>query len=181
MTVSSIVQYSLLHRRSQFSSVQPLDRLSCRVGHGGRFSTDPLPVFSAKGPCEQFWHGQGVHSLTLSIQISSADHSVTPPPHPQTSKVPLRMVLERLSWRVTCPNHSSFHVVTVARRGSLGSTRRLILLWSGSRSRRNNASDYKDRSHCSCHTSIYVGRRPVEKSHWMADFLAVRKTKKNNT
>ena len=27
-------------------------------GHEGRFSTDPLPVFSAGGPCEQFWHGQ---------------------------------------------------------------------------------------------------------------------------
>ena len=24
-----------------------------------RFSRDPLPVFSAGGPCEQFWHGQG--------------------------------------------------------------------------------------------------------------------------
>ena len=26
--------------------------------HGGRFSRDPLPVFSAGGPWEQFWHGQ---------------------------------------------------------------------------------------------------------------------------
>ena len=25
----------------------------------GRFSRDLLPVFSAQGPCEQFWHGQG--------------------------------------------------------------------------------------------------------------------------
>ena len=24
----------------------------------GRFSRDPLPVFSAEGPCEQFWYGQ---------------------------------------------------------------------------------------------------------------------------
>ena len=33
-----------------------------RVGRGGRkgrFSIDPLPVFSAGDPCEQFWHGQG--------------------------------------------------------------------------------------------------------------------------
>ena len=27
-------------------------------GHEGRLSRDPLPVFSAEGPCEQFWHGQ---------------------------------------------------------------------------------------------------------------------------
>ena len=25
-------------------------------GHEGRFSRDPLPVFSVGGPCEQFWH-----------------------------------------------------------------------------------------------------------------------------
>ena len=25
----------------------------------GRFGRDLLPVFSAGGPCEQFWHGQG--------------------------------------------------------------------------------------------------------------------------
>ena len=24
----------------------------------GRFSRDPLPVFPAGDPCEQFWHGQ---------------------------------------------------------------------------------------------------------------------------
>ena len=28
-------------------------------GNEGRFSRDPLPVFSAEGPCEQFWYGQG--------------------------------------------------------------------------------------------------------------------------
>ena len=27
--------------------------------HEGRFSRDPLPVFSAGGSCGQFWHGQG--------------------------------------------------------------------------------------------------------------------------
>ena len=25
----------------------------------GRFSRDPLPVYPAEGPCEQFWQGQG--------------------------------------------------------------------------------------------------------------------------
>ena len=28
-------------------------------GHEGRFSTDPLPAFSAGGYCGQFWHKQG--------------------------------------------------------------------------------------------------------------------------
>ena len=28
-------------------------------GYEGRFSRDPLPVFSAGGLCEQFWRGQG--------------------------------------------------------------------------------------------------------------------------
>ena len=31
------------------------------------------------------------------------------------------MVLERLSWRVTCPNHTSFRLLRVVRRGSCGS------------------------------------------------------------
>ena len=43
----------------QFMSVQSFDRLNRPGGHEGRFSRDPLPVFSARGPCEQFWHGQG--------------------------------------------------------------------------------------------------------------------------
>ena len=38
------------------------------------------------------------------------------------------MVLERLSWRVTCPNHASFRLLTVARRGFYGPTRTLISL-----------------------------------------------------
>ena len=29
------------------------------LGHEGRFSRDPLPVHSAGGHREQFWHGQG--------------------------------------------------------------------------------------------------------------------------
>ena len=51
----------------------PIDKLSassvlfssvpCLTGssgeHWGRFSRDALPVFSAGGPCEQFWHWQG--------------------------------------------------------------------------------------------------------------------------
>ena len=40
-----------------FSSVPWLNELS--GGLEERFNRDPLPVFSAQGPCEQFWHGQG--------------------------------------------------------------------------------------------------------------------------
>ena len=46
----------------QFSSIQlnPVHWLIRSSGeHEGWFSRDPLPVFSAGGPCEQFWHGQG--------------------------------------------------------------------------------------------------------------------------
>ena len=38
------------------------------------------------------------------------------------------IVLERLSWRVTCPNYASFSLLTVARRRFGGPTRKLILL-----------------------------------------------------
>ena len=43
----------------QFSSVHSLDRLVRRGGNEGRISRDPLPVFSAGGPCRQYRHGQG--------------------------------------------------------------------------------------------------------------------------
>ena len=67
--------------------------------------------------------GRYVHSLMLSIQ-----HFLYRPRRRQPSKVPCRMVLERLSWRVTCPDHACFRFLTVARGGSRGPTRKLILL-----------------------------------------------------
>ena len=42
---------------SEFSSIPWLTGLLGQ--HEGWFRRDPLPVFSAGGPCEQFWHGQG--------------------------------------------------------------------------------------------------------------------------
>ena len=51
--------------------------------------------------------GQDIHSIVLSIQ-----HFL--------SKAPWRMVFKR---HVTCPNHATFHLLTVARRGSCGPTR----------------------------------------------------------
>ena len=67
--------------------------------------------------------GRDIHSLTLSIQ-----HFLCWPQHHPPSKVLWRMVLEMMLWRVTCPNHVSFCLSTIARRGSCGSTRQLILL-----------------------------------------------------
>ena len=37
-------------------------------------------------------------------------------------------LFEWLSWRVTCPNHASFRLMTVTSRGSCGPTKKLILL-----------------------------------------------------
>ena len=42
---------------NQFSSVPW--QIGSSGEHEGRFSGDPLPVFSAGGRREQFWHGQG--------------------------------------------------------------------------------------------------------------------------
>ena len=64
----------------QFSSVPWPNGSS--GGHEGRFSGDLFAVFSAEGPCELFWHGQGVYSLWCcpSSTFSSADHGVAHPP-----------------------------------------------------------------------------------------------------
>ena len=70
-----------------------------------------------------FGMGRDVHSLMLSIQ-----HFLCRPRRCPSSKVPRRMVLERLPWRVTCPNHASFRHWTVTRRDSCGFTRPMIVL-----------------------------------------------------
>ena len=91
-------------------SVLSFDRLGHQQGHEGRFSRDPLSVFSTGGPCEQFRHGQEwplfdvVHPAFPLLTISN-------PP----CKVPWRTVLERLSWHVICQNHESFCPLTVAK------------------------------------------------------------------
>ena len=60
--------------------------------------------------------GRNTHSLMLSIQ-----HFLCRPRRCPPSEMPWRMVLERLSWRVTCPNLASFRLLTVARRASFWS------------------------------------------------------------
>ena len=66
--------------------------------------------------------GRDVHSLMLSIQ-----HFLSWLWHHPSSKVPWGMVFERLSWHMTCLNHAYIHLWTVAKRGSCGPTRKLIL------------------------------------------------------
>ena len=91
-------------------------------GTWGVINRDPLPVFSAGDHCEQFLHGQGCPRFDVVHPTFHLPTMVSP------SKVPWRMVLERLLWHVTCPNHASFRLLTVARRGLCGPTRKLILL-----------------------------------------------------
>ena len=86
----------------QFSSVPwPI---GSPVGYYRRFSRDPLPVFSAGGPCKQFWHRQG-HPLFDVV------HQAFPlPTRASPTLQSWRMVLGRLSWRVTCLNHASLRL-----------------------------------------------------------------------
>ena len=92
-------------------------------GHEGQFSRDPLPVFSAGGPCVQFWHGQGCPLFDVIHQAFTQ-----PTTAPSTFQGALKDGFERLSWCVTCPNHASFCFSTFARRGSYGLTRKLVFL-----------------------------------------------------
>ena len=70
------VQSSTLYEVCAFSSIQFSPWMIRSSGvHEGWFSRNPLPVFSAGGHCEQFWHGQGMFILWYcSSSISSAYH-----------------------------------------------------------------------------------------------------------
>ena len=63
----------------KLSSVLSLDWLDHhgRVewgGHDGQFSRDPLPVLSAGGPCERFWHGQGRQVIGMSVSVRACEY-----------------------------------------------------------------------------------------------------------
>ena len=98
-----------------FTSVQSLDRLGRQGGgggvHDGRFGRDPLPVFSAGGPCEQFRHGQGCSLFVVVHPAFPLPTTASP-----TLQYALKDFLERLSWRVTFPHNASFRLLTVARK-----------------------------------------------------------------
>ena len=91
---------------SALSSVQSLDRLGLR----GDMRDDSAEILFWSFPQEALMSSSGmgkeVHFLMLSIQ-----HFLFRPRSRPPSKVPSRMVLERLSWRDTCPNHASFCLV----------------------------------------------------------------------
>ena len=110
------------HFSLHFSSVQSFDWLGC----SGDMRDDSAEIlfqpFLQEALVSSSGTGKDVHSM-LSIQ-----HCLCWPWRHTPSKVPWRMVLERLSWHMTHPNHASFHLLTVASRGSCGPTRKLILL-----------------------------------------------------
>ena len=91
----------------QFSSVQSLDPL----GHQEDMRDDSAEIlfqsFLQEALLSSSSMGKDARSLMLSIQ-----HFLCQPRHRPPSKVPWRMVL---CWRVTCPKHASFHLLTVSK------------------------------------------------------------------
>ena len=88
---------------AEFNSVQFLDRLG-RWGDMKDNSAEILSqFFSAGGPCVQFWHGRG--SLLVDVVHLAFPWPTTASPPP--SKVPWRVVLDRLAWRMTCSNQNT--------------------------------------------------------------------------
>ena len=67
--------YFIDFARYHFSSVQSLDQWNSRLGEGwhdeGRFSRQPLPVFSSGGQLEQFWYRQGRLFFWTFVLISA--------------------------------------------------------------------------------------------------------------
>ena len=102
-------------------SVQSLYQLGCWGGGGGGiqdrwFSRDPLPGFLQDTLVSSSVTGRDLHSLMLYIQ-----HLLCQAQHCPPSKVPWRMVLERLSWNRTCSNCTNFSLLTVAEEVPVGS------------------------------------------------------------
>ena len=100
---------------SVFSSVQSQDRLDCPGGMRDDSAEILFQSFLQEAHVSSSGMGKDVHSLMLSIQ-----HFLCRPRRCSPYKVPRGMVLEGLVWRVTCPNHASFRLLTVARGGSCG-------------------------------------------------------------
>ena len=83
---------------------------SHRLSHQGNVTDDSAEVFFQSFLQEALVSSSGIdrniHCLMLSIQ-----HLLCQPRHRPPCKVPWRMIWERLSWRVTCPNHASFRSI----------------------------------------------------------------------
>ena len=93
------------------------------VGTWGTIQQRSSSSLFCRRPLWAFWHWQGCPLFDVVHPTFACRPRRRPP-----SKVPWRIVSRRLSWRVTCPNHASFRLLTVARRGSCGPKRKLILL-----------------------------------------------------
>ena len=94
-----VFHLTMTFKTAQFSSVPWLIGSSGK--HEGWFSRDFQS--SEQWPLTSSGMGRYVHSLMLSIQ-----HFLCWPQRHPPSKVPWRVILDRLSWCVTCPNHASF-------------------------------------------------------------------------
>ena len=86
---------------TQFISVPWL--IGSSRGQEGPYSRDLLQAFSAGGPCEQFWHGQGCPLFDVVHPAFPLLTTASP-----TLQGSLTMILERPSWHVTCLNYASF-------------------------------------------------------------------------
>ena len=93
----------LLRSKDSSSSVPSLERLGCREDMREISAQILFQFFLQEALVSSSGMSRDVHSLMLSIL-----HFLCRLQHRSPSKMPWRMVLERLSWRVTCPNHASF-------------------------------------------------------------------------
>ena len=105
------------------TSVQCLDRLGRRRDMKDDSARILFHPFLRTALVSSSRMGRDVHALMMSNQ-----HFLRRPQRRSVSKVHWRMDSERLSWRVTCPTQASFRLMTVARSGSCGPTRKLILV-----------------------------------------------------
>ena len=106
------------------SSVHSLDLL----GHRGDMRDDSAEIFLQSFLQEALVSSSGRAGISTvwwcPSSTSSVDHDVA-----HTPKVPRRMVLERHPvWDMTCPNHASLCLWTIALGGSCRPTGELILL-----------------------------------------------------
>ena len=94
--------------------------------HEGRFTRDPLPVFSVGGPCEQSWHGHGCLLFDVVHQAFPVPTAKSPTRHcaPEDDLDLSKQAVVAYDMSGAC----SFRLLTVARSGFCESTRKLILL-----------------------------------------------------
>ena len=123
ISLQSALINNTLRNWVQLSSLQSLDRLDRRVDMRDDSAEILFQSFLHEALVNRSGMGRDIHCLMLSSQ-----HFLCRPRRRPLSKVPPGIVFERLSWCVTCPNHARFCLQTIARKGSCGPTRKLILL-----------------------------------------------------